>query len=147
MSMLGGPLDEPNDEDDDAHADLNVTPLIDVMLVLLIIFMVAAPLSTVDVPVDLPTSTARPTPRSQAPVFVTLDAELRRSVGETPTTPETFLATLDARTDGKRDVRVYLRVDRTVSFDAVMQLTNSLRAAGYLKIAFVGLEGRTEGSP
>ncbi len=64
------------------NSEINVTPFIDVMLVLLIIFMVAAPLSTVDAPVDLPISTAKPQPRPDKPVFVTIKSDLSVLVGE-----------------------------------------------------------------
>jgi len=71
-----------NDDGLDEMHEINVTPFIDVMLVLLIIFMVAAPLTTVDVPVDLPVSTAAPPPVHIAPLYVTLQSDLSVSVGE-----------------------------------------------------------------
>ncbi|UKJ77012.1 TonB system transport protein ExbD [Azospirillum brasilense] len=121
--------------------DINVTPFIDVMLVLLIIFMVAAPLATVDVPVDLPASTAQPQPRPDKPLFLTIQADKSLSVGDTPVARESLAAALDGVTSGDKGARVFLRADRSVDYGALTEVMNALRAAGYLKIALVGLEG------
>ena len=130
------------DEDDLAEShEINVTPFIDVMLVLLIIFMVAAPLATVDVKVDLPASTAAPTPRPDKPVFVTVRADGAVAVDNELMPSAQLAAGLDARTGGDRDQRLFLRADKTVDYDTLMQTLNRLRAAGYLKVALVGLEG------
>ena len=122
--------------------EINVTPFIDVMLVLLIIFMIAAPLATVDVPVDLPASTAQQRERPDKPVFLTLRADLSLAVDDTATPRDALAANLDAATQGNRDRRIFLRADRTVSYGDIMALMNALRAAGYLKVALVGLENR-----
>ncbi|MGO3929418.1 TonB system transport protein ExbD [Rhodopseudomonas pseudopalustris] len=131
-------------EDDDlveAH-EINVTPFIDVMLVLLIIFMVAAPLATVDVGVDLPASTVQPQPRPDKPVFVTLKPDLSVAVGEQLIARDNLVATLDAASNHNKDERVFLRADKSVNYGALMELMNQLRDAGYLKVALVGLDGR-----
>jgi len=120
--------------------EINVTPFIDVMLVLLIIFMVAAPLSTVDVPVDLPGSTAAPAPRPEKPVYLSVKADLSLALGDTPVATAALGPALDALTGGDRDERVFLRADRSVSYGDLTGVMNALRAAGYLKIALVGLE-------
>jgi biopolymer transport protein ExbD len=83
MAVVLGDLDDDDDDFDEAH-DINVTPFIDVMLVLLIIFMVAAPLSTVDLPVDLPTSTAIPEKKPDKPTYITIKSDLAVAIGETP---------------------------------------------------------------
>ncbi len=132
-------LDPGGDDLEETH-EINVTPFIDVILVLLIIFMVAAPLATVDVPVDLPASTAAPQPRPDAPLFVTLTADRGVVVGETPVAETALAAALDAATGGDREQRVFLRADKAVTYGDLAALMNRLRAAGYLKIALVGLE-------
>ena len=75
-------LKDPQDGDLTEISDINVTPFIDVILVLLIIFMVAAPLSTVDVPVELPVSNAQPQPRPDKPVFLTIKSDLSLVIGD-----------------------------------------------------------------
>jgi len=120
--------------------EINVTPFIDVILVLLIIFMVAAPLSTVDVNVDLPASTAHPAPRPDKPVFLTVKADLTLAIGDDPVSREGLAAALDAATRNDKEQRIFVRADRKVAYGDVMETMNLLRAAGYLKIGLVGLE-------
>ena len=128
-------------DDDQELSDINVTPFIDVMLVLLIVFMVAAPLSTVDVQVNLPSSTAPPTERPKDPIWLTLTADLSVLLEETPVLAVDLAKTLDQRSAEQRDTQVFLRADQSVDYGALMQLLDQLRAAGYLKVALVGLEG------
>jgi biopolymer transport protein ExbD len=135
-----------NAEDDLAeNHEINVTPFIDVMLVLLIIFMVAAPLSTVDVHVNLPTSNAQTAPRPDKPLFVTVKSDLTLALGENPVPRTGFGLALDAATKADREQRVFLRADKTVAYGDLMEVMNLLRQAGYLKIALVGLEGTPGG--
>ena len=138
--MAGG-IRESGDEDglDEQH-EINVTPFIDVMLVLLIIFMVAAPLATVDVNVDLPGSTAVAQQRPDEPLYVTLKTDLTLDIGNDPVTADGLAAALDLATDGDKEQRIFLRADQAVPYGDLMNLLNQLRAAGYLKIALVGLE-------
>ena len=132
-------LQHGDDDFAEAH-EINVTPFIDVTLVLLIIFMVAAPLSTVDVAVDLPASTATPQPRPDKPLFLSVQKDLRLSLGETQVEREALAAALDQATKGDKQARIFLRADKVVDYGALMDVMNLLRAAGYLKIALVGLE-------
>jgi biopolymer transport protein ExbD len=120
--------------------EINVTPFIDVILVLLIIFMIAAPLATVDVAVDLPTSNAQQQPRPDKPLFLTVKSNLTLIIGDEPVARDRLGSTLDTATSGDKTQRVFLRADKTVSYGDLMQVMNALRAAGYLKLALVGLE-------
>jgi biopolymer transport protein ExbD len=137
--MAGG-IRENSGEDLDVNHEINVTPFIDVMLVLLIIFMVAAPLATVDINVDLPVSNATPAPRPQEPLFVTLKADLSLAMGNDPVARETIAADLDRVTDWDRETRVFVRADQAVPYGEVMEVMNLLRSSGYVRIALVGLE-------
>jgi biopolymer transport protein ExbD len=137
--MAGG-LDSGEDELVESH-EINVTPFIDVMLVLLIIFMVAAPLSTVDIAVDLPVSTARPQPRPDRPVFITIKADNSLALGNDPIPAGGLAAAIDAATRTDRQQRLFLRADKNVPYGELMRVMNLLRGAGYLKVALVGLEG------
>ena len=119
---------------------INVTPFIDVMLVLLIIFMVAAPLATVDISVDLPALTARPQPRPEKPLFLTVKPDLSLALGDNPVLRDSLSATLDQVSNGDKDTRIFLRADKVVSYGEVMEVMNLLRSAGFLKVALVGLE-------
>jgi biopolymer transport protein ExbD len=139
--MAGG-IREGGDDDDglDEQHEINVTPFIDVMLVLLIIFMVAAPLATVDINVDLPASSAQAQPRPEQPVYVTLRADLNLDIGNDAVAPGGLAAALDAATGGDKEQRIFLRADQAVPYGDLMDLLNQLRAAGYLKVALVGIE-------
>ena len=132
---LGGDGDESGE-----IADINVTPFIDVMLVLLIIFMVAAPLATVDIKVDLPASSAKPAPRPEKPVFLSVKADQRLFLGEEEVKSETLGQVLDAKTQGKKDTTIFFQADKGVDYGDLMSVMDALRAAGYLKVGLVGLE-------
>ena len=107
---------------------------------LLVIFIVAAPLATVDVNVDLPGSTATPTPRPETPLFLTLKSDLTLAIGNDTVLRPAFAAVLDGRTRGDKQTRIFLRADKTVGYGDLIEVMNLLRAAGYLKVALVGLE-------
>ncbi|WP_372362094.1 TonB system transport protein ExbD [Xanthomonas sp. NCPPB 1325] len=131
---------DSEDEGDAGLHEINVTPFIDVMLVLLIIFMVAAPLATVNVPLDLPVSSVQAKPEPQEPVVVSLKADLRVFVGEAEVERIALGDALHTLFDGDREVRVYLRADKTVSYGDLMNLMNTLREQGYQKVALVTLD-------
>jgi len=124
-------LDHGEDTLDEVH-QINVAPFIDVMLVLLIIFMVAAPLATIDIAVNLPASTAKPQPRPERPLYLSVKSDLTLS--------DLLGGTLDAAANGDKDTRIFLRADKAVPYGEMMEVMNLLRAAGYLKVALVGLE-------
>ena len=134
-------LDHGSDELTEVH-DINVVPFIDVMLVLLIIFMVAAPLATVDIAVNLPLSTAAPQQRPPKPVYITLKADGSLALGDDAISRDALADVLATATGGNKDERIFLRGDRAVPYGDVMALMNDLRNAGYLKIALVGLKMR-----
>lgn len=138
-------LGRDRDGDDlEINHEINVTPFIDVCLVLLIIFMVAAPLATVDIAVDLPTSTAQPQPRPEKPVFLTVKPDLTVDLGESPIPRASLPSALDGATRGDHEQRIFLRADKAVSYGDLMEVMNTLRDAGYLKIALVGLDGSSQ---
>ena len=132
-------LDHGEEQLTEVH-EINVTPFIDVMLVLLIIFMIAAPLATVDISVDLPASTAQVQPRPERPLFLTLKSDLTLALGDTPVARASLAPALDEATGGDRSQRVFLRADKAVNYGDLTQVMNLLRAAGYLKVALVALQ-------
>ena len=136
--MAGG-LQSGLDAPDEAH-EINVTPFIDVMLVLLIIFMVAAPLATVDLPVDLPAVSAAPQERQDKPIFVTIAADKTLSLGETPVAPGALARALGAAAGGDVARRIFLRADRAVPYGDMMNVLETIRGAGFLKVALVARE-------
>jgi biopolymer transport protein ExbD len=143
--MAGGIRENSGDDLSENH-EINVTPFIDVMLVLLIIFMVAAPLATVDVNVDLPASTAKPAERPEEPLYLTVKDDLSLNLGNDAVARKALAAAIDRQTGGKKDTRIFLRADKAVDYGHFMEIMNLLRDAGYLKIALVGLENAAAAS-
>ncbi|WP_084399858.1 TonB system transport protein ExbD [Henriciella aquimarina] len=131
-------LDQPEDDLGETH-EINVTPFIDVMLVLLIIFMVAAPLATVDIPVDLPAANAETPSRPDEPVFLTLKQDLSLALGNDPLARDDLAAALEA-SGHDPETRIFLQADEAVPYGDLMDLMNDLRESGYLKIALVGMD-------
>ena len=146
---MGASLADTDVDDDSDFAEsheINVTPFIDVILVLLIIFMVAAPLSTVDLPIDLPTSSATPQKKPDKPTYVSIKPDLAVAIGETQVKRVDLVRSLDAMADSGKDRFIFLRADRAVPYGELMDVLERLRTGGYLKIALVALEGVPEGT-
>ena len=136
---MGLHLNEGGDDLAENH-EINVTPFIDVMLVLLIIFMVAAPLATVDVKIDLPASTAKPVPRPDKPVYLSIKEDTSLYLDNQQIDPTQLKAALDGMTGGDKDKTIFVRGDKGVDYADLMSVMDNLRGAGYLKIGLVGLE-------
>jgi len=132
-------LNEDLDNNGEMH-EINVTPFIDVMLVLLIIFMVAAPLATVDVRVNLPASTSAPQPRPEKPVYLSIKADKQLFIGNDAVTEETLVDALTRQTEGKKDTTIFFQADKSVDYETLMGVMDKLRQAGYLKIGLMGME-------
>src|ERR1700722_5044451 len=147
MGASLGEIEADDGDDFPLSHEVNVTPFIDVMLVLLIIFMVAAPLSTVDLPVDLPSSTAVPQKKPDKPLYVTIAADLAVAVGETAIKRVDLVHALDGMGNPDKDRRIFLRADRTVPYGELMDVLETLRGGGYLKVALVALEGVPDKPP
>ena len=141
---MGASISE-NDLDDDSDFaeshEINVTPFIDVMLVLLIIFMVAAPLSTVDLPIDLPTSTATPQKKPDKPTYVSIKPDLAIAIGENFVKRVDLVRALDAMADVKKDQFIFIRADRGVPYGELMDVLEILRNGGYKMLKLTALEG------
>ena len=131
--------DLDDDEFGETH-EINVTPFIDVILVLLIIFMVAAPLSTVDLPVDLPSSTATPQKKPDKPTYVSIKPDLSVAVGETIVKRGDLVSSLDAAMGSNAERLVFVRADKQVPYGDLMDVLEILRKGNY-RMKLVALEG------
>ena len=118
-------------------SEINITPMVDVMLVLLIVFMVAAPLMTTGVPIDLPKATARPMPVQSKPITITVQNDGALSIDGAAVTAETLLGTIADLASGGHDERIYVRGDTSVAYGAVMGVMGALASAGYTQIGLV----------
>ncbi|AWQ17440.1 biopolymer transporter ExbD [Pantoea ananatis] len=132
-------LNDHAETDGEMH-EINVTPFIDVMLVLLIIFMVAAPLATVDVRVNLPASTSAPQPRPEKPVYLSIKADKQLYVGNEVVDKASLINVLTQQTEGNKDTTIFFQADKSVDYETLMSVMDELRTAGYLKIGLMGME-------
>ncbi|MGP2730351.1 TonB system transport protein ExbD, partial [Serratia marcescens] len=117
-------LNEDLDDSGELH-EINVTPFIDVMLVLLIIFMVAAPLATVDIRVDLPASSAKPQPRPEKPVFLSVKADKQLYVGDQPVNADQLTSVLDQRTQANKETTIFFQADKSVDYETLMSVMDT----------------------
>ena len=122
------------------NAEMNITPFVDVMLVLLIIFMVAAPLATVDVPVDLPSNAATPAPPPTDPIYVSVQQGGALFVQEQSASLTEMASIIDGLTGRNTETRMYLRGDQSVEYGTLMRVMNTLQKAGYTRISLVAAE-------
>jgi len=123
-----------------ANSEINVTPFVDVMLVLLIIFMVAAPLATVSVKVDLPPASAPPSQSPPKPVYISIKPNGSIFIGDFKTTI-TDLGTDLKRNVGRRDPskeRIYIRADKQTEYGDFLEVMNKLQDNGFYSVALVG---------
>lgn len=122
-------------------AEINVTPFVDVMLVLLVVFMVAAPLLTSGVPIDLPNSEAKAlTEEDNKPVEVHLDKDKKLYIGEdkdTSVKKERLIALLGEITKNNPDARIYIRADKSLDYGYVMSVLGAVNGAGFRKVALI----------
>lgn len=121
-------------------AEINVTPFVDVMLVLLIVFMVAAPLMTAGVPVDLPQSKAKSLQEDDtAPVEVSIDKDGKIFIGESEVDEARLIPLLNVMMEGKEDRRIYLRADKTIEYGRIMRVLGAINAGGFQRVALISL--------
>lgn len=118
-------------------SEINVTPFVDVMLVLLIVFMVAAPLLTVGVPVDLPQAKAPNLSQQEEPLVVSLRADGTVYLQETQVPIEALVPRLQAITGANPEARIYVRGDKAIAYGQVMGLMGTIASAGFTKVALV----------
>ena len=119
-------------------AEINVTPFVDVMLVLLIVFMVAAPLLTAGVTVDLPQSKAKAIQdEDNKPIEISLKKDGTVFFGKTEMKIGNIRQRLEAMTEGNKEQRIYIRADRALEYGRVMKIIGDINAAGFSKVALI----------
>ena len=118
-------------------AEINVTPLVDVMLVLLIVFMVAAPLMTSGVPVDLPKTSAAPLSQDADPLTVSVNSEGKIFLQDTEATLPELVGKLQAISDNKLDRRIFVRGDKGIAYGRVLEVMATITQGGFTKVALL----------
>ena len=118
-------------------SEINVTPLVDVMLVLLVVFMVAAPLLTVGVPVDLPQTQAPPINEPKEPLVITINGEGHIFIQETDVPAESLVPRLTAITGSNPDALLYVRGDKAINYGRVLEVMSLVNAAGFRKVSLI----------
>jgi biopolymer transport protein TolR len=118
-------------------SEINVTPMVDVMLVLLVIFMVAAPLLTVGVPVDLPQSKAPAITEQKEPLVITVNAEGKLFLQDSTIGDDELVPRLQAITKNNAQADIYVRGDRAINYGRVMEVMGMVSAAGFTKVSLI----------
>lgn len=121
-------------------SEINVTPMVDVMLVLLIIFMVAAPLLTVGVPIDLPQTRAKAMEGDTEPIAISVKSDGKVYIQDTEIAVNELIAKLGAIAENGYDERIYVRGDQDADYGIIMKVMGQINAAGYKRIGLVTLE-------
>jgi len=116
---------------------INVTPFVDVMLVLLVVFMVAAPLLTVGVPVDLPQTQAPPVTEPKEPLVITINSEGRIFIQDTDVPSESLVPRLGAITGNNPDALLYVRGDKAINYGRVLEVMSLVSSAGFRKVSLI----------
>jgi biopolymer transport protein TolR len=125
-------------------SEINVTPMVDVMLVLLIVFMVAAPLLTVGVPVDLPQTQAPAINEQKEPLVISLNAEGKLFIQESETETDQLVPRLQAITKNNPAAVIYVRGDKGINYGRVMEVMGLVSAAGFNKVSLIAEMPRSE---
>src|SRR6516225_5395168 len=120
-------------------SEINVTPLVDVMLVLLVVFMVAAPLLTVGVPVDLPQTQAPPITDPKEPLVITINGEGHLFIQETEVPTESLVPRLGAITGNNPDALLYVRGDKAINYGRVLEVMSLVSSAGFRKVSLIAV--------
>lgn len=137
MSIGGGSNSRNRRRSRQRFSEINITPMVDVMLVLLIIFMVAAPMMTSGVSVDLPKSNASPIAGQDEPLTLTVTSDGKIFVQKTEITLGALKEKLKAVTGEKKDTRIFVRGDKSVDYGKIMQVVGEVNAAGFNKVALL----------
>jgi biopolymer transport protein TolR len=128
-------------------SEINVTPLVDVMLVLLVVFMVAAPLLTVGVPVDLPQTAAPPITEPKEPLVISIDGTGQIFIQDTKIPTEALAPRLEAITDNNPDALLYVRADKSIDYGRVLEVMSLVSAAGFRKVSLIAQPPRGATAP
>ncbi|NOZ43265.1 MAG: protein TolR [Alphaproteobacteria bacterium] len=137
MSMPGGNKSSTSRHRYQPMSQINVTPFVDVMLVLLVVFMVAAPLLTVGVPIDLPSSKARALPENTKPLSITISKQGQLYLQDEPIKINQLVPRLQVIFAGRKDGRIYVNGDKSVDYGVVMKVLGLMNAAGFSRVALV----------
>jgi len=144
MAVRLPPSGDPGEDRYVPLAEINVTPMVDVMLVLLVIFMVAAPLLTVGVPINLPKTSAAQVTAPQEPIIVSMNQAGETFIGDQPAQGDDLKAQLSALAAADPNRIVYVRGDRTIEYGKLMDLLGLVNTAGFAKVSLLAEAARAQ---